>query len=54
MSTAMLKFAAAMFVAAAFCCLFSGCSPQERMGYSPIPQNSPASWETSPYGSIHN
>ena len=24
---------------------FSGCSPQERRGISPIPHNRPASWE---------
>lgn len=54
MSAAWWKFAAAIFLAAAFCCLAGGCTPQERMGYSPIPQNSPASWELSPYGPIHN
>ena len=49
-----LKYAVATTVAAAFCCLLSGCTPQERMGYSPIPQNAPASWEYSPYGALHN
>ncbi len=48
------KFAAAVLSAAAFCCLAGGCTPQERMGYSSIPQNTPASWEYSPYGQIHN
>ena len=54
MSTVHWKFAAAIVIAAAYCCLAGGCTPQERMGYSPIPQNSPASWEYSPYGPIHN
>ncbi len=27
-----------------------GCTPQERSGLSPIPQNSPASWENSAWG----
>ena len=31
-----------------------GCTARERAGYSSIPQNSPASWETSPYGNIRN
>ena len=31
-----------------------GCTARERAGYSSIPQNSPASWESSPYGNIRN
>lgn len=32
-----------------------GCTARERAGYSSIPQNSPASWETNPYeGRIRN
>ena len=32
-----------------------GCTERERAGYSSIPQNSPASWETNPYeGKIRN
>ena len=30
----------------------SGCSPQERAGVSPLPQNRPAAWETNPYGNL--
>lgn len=49
----LLKSAAAA-LAAAFFCLGSGCTEQERMGVSPIPQNSPASWELQPYGPVRN
>ncbi len=45
---------AAAILAAAFFCLCTGCTPQERMGVSPIPQNSPPSWEMQPYGPIRN
>ena len=31
-----------------------GCTERERMGYSVIPQNSPGSWELSPYGDLRN
>ena len=32
-----------------------GCTERERAGYSPIPQNSPASWGINPYeGRIRN
>lgn len=37
-----------------FVILFSGCTDIERRGYSPIPQNSPASWQTQPYGDMRN
>lgn len=46
--------AAAAVLAAAFFCLGFGCTEQERMGMSPIPQNAPASWELQPYGPIQN
>jgi len=32
----------------------SGCTERERLGYSSIPQNSPASWEIRPYGELRN
>lgn len=32
----------------------SGCTEYERRGYSAIPQNSPSSWESNPYGNLHN
>ena len=32
--------------------LFGGCTtPQERSGHNPKPFNTPAQWETNPYGS---
>ena len=35
--------------------LLSGCStPQERSGYNPKPFNTPARWETAPYGGFQN
>ena len=37
--------AAALFLSAAACS-----TPQERSGRNPRPFNSPASWETNPYG----
>ena len=37
--------AAALFLSAAACS-----TPQERSGRNPKPFNSPASWETNPYG----
>ncbi|MBQ9787241.1 MAG: hypothetical protein IJW33_03635 [Lentisphaeria bacterium] len=40
----------AVFAAAVFLFLFSGCTQIERDGYSPIPRNTPASWELNPYG----
>lgn len=30
----------------------SGCTPQERSGISPLPQNRPADWENRPYGDL--
>ena len=47
---------AAVVLAAAFLLgLFaSGCTELERNGMSPIPQNSPGSWEMRPYGDFHN
>ena len=46
----MILFALAAVAAAGLC----GCTARERAGYSSIPQNSPASWENSPYGNIRN
>ena len=34
--------------------LIGGCAEYERAGFSPIPQNSPASWELTPYGDLRN
>ncbi len=34
--------------------MFAGCTPQERSGVSPIPQNRPSNWETRPYGDMRN
>ena len=47
---------AAVLMAAAFLLglAVSGCTELERNGMSPIPQNSPGSWELNPYGEIHN
>ena len=39
--------AAALFLSAAACS-----TPQERSGHKPRPFNSPASWETNPYGDM--
>jgi len=30
----------------------AGCTQIERDGISPIPQNTPASWELNPYGDV--
>ena len=38
--------AAALFIGAA------ACSTQERSGRNPKPFNTPASWETNPYGDM--
>ena len=32
----------------------AGCTESERSGFSSIPQNTPASWEVSPYGDLRN
>ena len=50
------RFLAAVLMAAAFLSglLASGCTELERNGMSPIPQNSPGSWELQPYGEIRN
>lgn len=53
----MRKFSAWGGVAALLILLalaFSGCTEHERRGYSAIPQNTPADWETRPYGSLRN
>ncbi len=42
------------FLAAAAFLFFCGCTARERAGYSSIPQNTPASWEITPYGEIRN
>ena len=34
--------------------LLTGCTESERSGFSSIPQNTPASWEMSPYGDLRN
>lgn len=44
----------ATLVVAVFFCLLSGCTEQERMGVSPIPHNTPSSWELQPYGPVRN
>lgn len=49
-----LTICAAAFIAAVFLCFIGGCSEYERRGYSPIPQNRPASWEMRPYGDMRN
>ena len=44
-----------LFGGAALVFLFlAGCAESERSGFSSIPQNSPASWEMSPYGELRN
>ena len=43
----------AVLGAAVFLLLNSGCTQIERDGFSPIPQNTPASWELNPYGTIY-
>ena len=48
------RFLAATFLAVILAGLASGCTDIERRGVSPIPQNRPASWETRPFGNIHN
>lgn len=50
------KVFAAVLMAAAFLLglVASGCTELERNGMSPIPQNSPGSWELRPYGDIRN
>ena len=41
--------------AAALVFLFlAGCTESERSGFSSIPQNTPTSWEMSPYGELRN
>ena len=49
-----LLTAAAVLAAAAFFCLLSGCTEQERLGFSSIPHNTPPSWELRPYGPVRN
>lgn len=48
-----VKITAAVVLTAAFF-IVGGCTPQERSGYSPIPQNTPGSWELRPYGELRN
>ena len=43
-----------LFLLAALVSALSGCSPQERRGISPLPQNRPADWEVRPYGPMQN
>ncbi|MBO5667746.1 MAG: hypothetical protein J6S43_01340 [Lentisphaeria bacterium] len=40
----------AVIPAAVFLLICCGCTRIEREGISPIPQNTPASWEMNPYG----
>ncbi|MBR7130676.1 MAG: hypothetical protein IKC82_01625 [Lentisphaeria bacterium] len=47
-----LWFYTAVITAAVFLSVFSGCTQIERDGISPIPQNTPASWEINPYGDV--
>ena len=49
-----LLTAAAVLAAAAIFCLLSGCTEQERLGFSSIPHNTPPSWELQPYGPVRN
>ena len=48
------RFFAAALLAVLRAALAAGCTDIERRGISPIPQNRPASWETRPFGDIHN
>ena len=48
------RFFAAALLAVLLASLAAGCTDIERRGISPIPQNRPASWETRPFGNIHN
>ncbi len=41
---------AAVLATAAIFILLAGCTDRERLGVSAIPQNSPSSWEQTPYG----
>ena len=49
-----MNFALRFVLAAVAAAVIGGCTARERAGYSSIPQNSPASWENSPYGNIRN
>lgn len=42
-----------LMLALLFLCA-GGCTEYERAGFSPIPQNSPAGWEITPYGDLRN
>ena len=42
----------AVALAAVFLLLSGGCTQIEREGISPIPQNTPASWELNPYSDV--
>jgi hypothetical protein len=48
-----MKKITAVILAAVFLLLMSGCTQIERDGISPIPQNTPASWEINPYGTFY-
>ena len=48
------KISLLLFAAAAAAVIISGCTERERMGYSAIPQNAPASWEMSPFSGMAN
>ena len=46
-----MRFLIPAIIAAALILGVAACSsPQERSGHNPKPFNSPASWETNPYG----
>lgn len=48
-----VKKITAVVLAAVFLLLIAGCTQIERDGISPIPHNTPASWEINPYGSFY-
>ena len=50
----MKKSAFCFLIALIAVLVISGCTERERRGYSVIPQNAPASWEMTPYGSLQN
>ncbi len=47
-------FVTAVVITAVFLSLAGGCTEYERRGYSPLPHNRPAAWESRPYGDMRN
>ena len=45
----MYRSIAAVSILVLIAIVIGGCTEIERRGYSPIPQNSPGSWEINPY-----